>query len=66
MGWWKRSVMRRWLARLSFSFLIIAAVLLWEANKLGSGGRSSAYIVGAFVCIALGIIGIRARHREKD
>jgi hypothetical protein len=60
--------MRRWLARLSYSFIIIAAVLLWQASKLpvAEHGRQNLYYLGALICIVLGAIGVRARHRLDD
>jgi hypothetical protein len=65
---WKQFVMHKWLARLSYSFFIVAAVLLWEASKLGPGERwrLTVYVLGAVVCIALCAAGIRARHRDVD
>jgi hypothetical protein len=64
--------MQRWLARLSFSFFIFGAVLLWEAYQGVSGHRSVAgwriglYVAAAMMALALGAIGIRARHRDLD
>ena len=60
--------MHKWLARLSFSFFIVAAVLLWEATKLGGGERwrLTGYVLGAVVSIAFGFAGVRARHRDLD
>jgi len=62
--------MRRWLARLSFSFIIIAAVLAWEAYKAtgtGASARTRATLctVGALVAFALGLAGVRERHRPE-
>jgi len=60
-------VIDRWLARLSFSFLVLGLVLVWEWYKLRQAGAEGArpwlYIGGAVVCMILGILGIRARHR---
>lgn len=63
----------RWLARLSFSFFIIAAVLLWEMHKISLGQRGTVpgwrigmYLVGVVLAISLGILGVRARHRGDD
>jgi hypothetical protein len=60
--------MNKWLARLSYSLIIIAAVLLWEANKLGAGrrGRATVYWAAAAVCTVLGAMGVRARHRPGE
>jgi hypothetical protein len=63
--------MRYWLARFSFSFLIIGCVLFWEAfqNAQGnagpiSGPRIVLYGLGAGACCLLGLAGIRLRHRQ--
>ena len=63
--------MRRWLARFSFSFLIVAAVLVWETyHGLQSGalgvGRAALYLVAGGMAIGLGLMGIRERHRRGD
>jgi len=62
---------QRWLARLSFSFFIIAAVLFWEIYKILQGSRGevpewrlAVYFAGCLLAIVLGVIGVRARHRE--
>jgi len=64
--------MDRWLARLSFSFFIIAAVLVWEIYKSMIGERGPVpqwrivlYMVATVMCIALGAMGVRARHRSN-
>ena len=64
--------MRRWLARLSFSFFVLAAVLVYDGYRgaRGQGGRAlterqvQLRYAGAVVCIGLGIAGTRARHAE--
>ena len=62
----------RWLSRLSFSFLIIAAWLIWtafhQANGLpgATGWRSVVYLCGAGASVALGLMGIRVRHRHGE
>ena len=63
--------MNRWLARLSFSFFIVAFVLIWEiynsmTGKRGpvSQGRVALYMIACVFAIVLGVMGIRARHRE--
>lgn len=60
-----RSVAQRWLARLSFSFFIIAFWLAWTAMHLPpvTDWRKSLYFVGAGASFALGLAGVRARHR---
>jgi hypothetical protein len=64
--------MRRWLARLSFSFFVIAAVLAWEAYKAaqgavqgGPGIRGALYALGAAASFGLGLAGVRERHRPR-
>jgi RsiW-degrading membrane proteinase PrsW (M82 family) len=68
----RADIMQRWLARLSFSFFIIAAVLLWEAWNCAAGRRPGTsqwritlYLVAAMMAMALGALGIRARHRDS-
>jgi predicted membrane protein len=62
--------MRHWLGRLSFSFIIIGAVLLWESYKILSGRmigvpawRVGLYLAGAVCALVVGALGIRQRHR---
>jgi hypothetical protein len=59
--------MNRWLARLAMSFFIIAAVLAWEAYQAlqhaGPPWRIAVYLVAAAASIALGVAGIREKHR---
>jgi hypothetical protein len=64
---------RQWLERLAFSFIVIALVLIWEMYKSLSGrgvplsqGRLVLYLVAAAMCIAMGVTGIRSRHRRQD
>ena len=64
--------MQKWLARLSFSLLIIAAVLVWEIYKMTQTGaedhrvRFVIYCIAAGACAALGMAGVRARHRWEE
>jgi hypothetical protein len=65
--------MRRWLARLSFSFMILAAVLAWEGYRTQRGDRGAgqetktyAFYAAAAVCFGLGLRGVRERHRLLD
>lgn len=65
--------MQKWLARFSFSFLIVGFYLGFEAYRAvkGQAGwvpqwRIVLYLVAAAASISLGISGIRARHRQKD
>lgn len=59
----------RWLARLAFSFLILAGFLVWQAYRelttLASpnGWRIGLYFVVAGVSVGLGVRGVRERHR---
>ena len=62
--------MRQWLARLSFSFIIVAAVLAWDANRGARGHgparpawRVKVQFAAAGVLVGLGLIGTRERHR---
>lgn len=62
--------MRKWLARLSFSFIVVAAVLAWEGWRIRRGDRGPgrewqayACIAGAAICFGLGLRGVRERHR---
>ena len=58
--------MRKWLARLAFSFLILAAVLAWSGRQAGRRGDSpTVYYAAAAALGAAGIIGIRERHRRE-
>lgn len=60
--------MRRWLARLSFSFLVLGFVLAWQGYRLGQregeSSRVTACYVGAAACVAAGLAGVRERHRD--
>ncbi len=57
--------MRRWLARLSFSFFLIACVLAWEAHKTTATRQwRTMYTLGAAACVAMGVLGVRERHRQ--
>jgi len=58
----------RWLSRFSFSFVIIAAFLVWQAFHIsavaeGAGWRRTLYLISAGIAMALGVAGVRARHR---
>lgn len=64
--------MRRWLARLSFSFIILAAVFAWEGYQARAHGitaeersRAVYFWLAAGACGALGLLGIRERHRPE-
>ena len=56
--------MQRWLARLAFSFLILAAVLAWSGRQAARRGESPTYhYAAAALLAAAGIVGLRERHR---
>ena len=58
--------MQRWLARLAFSFLILAAVLAWTGRQAARRGDSpTLYYAAAAILGAAGIIGLRERHRPQ-
>ena len=56
--------MHKWLARLAFSFLILAAAIAWTGRQAARRGDSATgfYVVAAILGAA-GIIGLRERHR---
>jgi hypothetical protein len=61
---------RAWLARFSFSFVLVGAVLAWEGYQSVTGNRGPVpqsrivlYFAGALICWALGLAGVRERHR---
>ena len=65
--------MRQWLARLSFSFIIIAAVLAWDAYRSARGHgpakpawRVKTQFAAAGMLVGLGLIGTRERHRVQE
>ena len=64
--------MQRLLSRFAFSFVIICAVLIWEAYRMltspipAETGKLVLYCLGAGACGALAAAGIRARHRDSN
>ena len=65
--------MQRRLARFSFSFFILAAVLAWEIYNIIEGRRGyvpqwriALYCVAAMMAVVLGGVGVRARHRMTE
>jgi hypothetical protein len=65
--------MNRWLARLAFSFLILAGLLFWEGYKLltrPTGApptwRAWLYFLAAGLSVGLSAKGMRERHRQFD
>jgi hypothetical protein len=62
--------MKTWIARFSFSFVVIALWLAWEGYRRISGrggepgdGRATLYFVAAAMAFSLGVAGLRERHR---
>jgi hypothetical protein len=64
--------MVKWLARFSFTFLVLAGLLLWQGYRemtmtsSPNTWRIGLYFVGAGVSIGLAFRGIRERHRRSD
>jgi len=64
--------MKRWLARLAFSFLILAGLLAWSGYKeLTNGGRPDKvrvglYFVAAGMSIGLAMRGFKERHGGEN
>jgi hypothetical protein len=64
--------MRYWLARLTFTFLILAGFLGWNAYKGATGqivmsqGQIVLYTAGAFASFLLFLTSLRERHRPQD
>jgi hypothetical protein len=58
--------MRKWLARLAFSFIILAAWQFWEGRKARERGRDPTWhYVSAAVLLGAGMAGMRERHRPQ-
>ncbi|HEY2589738.1 MAG TPA: hypothetical protein VGI81_28600 [Tepidisphaeraceae bacterium] len=66
-----QTLTRRWLARLSISFFVIAFFLGWEGYKRfnATGGavdwRTLLDFVAAALSLILGFTGVRERHRGE-
>lgn len=63
--------MRRWMSRLSYSFLIIAGVMGYQAYEIFDGRTESAaqwqgvlFTVIAVLSLGLGLVGLRIRNEE--
>ncbi len=59
------SLWRRWLARFSYSLVLIGAVLFWEAFKQDStltSVRKNLAVAGGAICLGIGLAGVRQRH----
>ena len=59
--------MRKWLGRLAFSFIVLAAVFVGEGRNAREAGKpATGYYIGAALCIGAGMAGMRERHRPQD
>jgi hypothetical protein len=65
--------MRRWLARLPFTFLILAAWLGYEGYRTSSGAygpvnstRVAIFFLAAILSLSLSMMAFRERHRPRD
>ena len=63
---------RRWLGRLSFSFLVVAFFLGWEGHRryvmLGGAARDWRMLldfIGAALALLMGLRGLRERHKGR-
>lgn len=61
--------MRRWLMRFSMSFLAVAFILTWQGYQWskyeGNSTRVVMSYIGAALCAAAGLAGVRERHRPE-
>jgi hypothetical protein len=65
------SILARWLSRLSFSFLIGAALCGWDARREhmlthAISVRMAVDIALAVLCVTLAMVGTALRHRRRD
>ena len=59
-------MLRNWLSRLSFSFIIIAAVLVYEAQKAKERNEPTTWrYITAAILAGAGLAGARERHRPR-
>ena len=65
-------MIRYWLGRASFSFLIVATFLVWEGYQISQGrlvpNKSWQMVlcyIGAALCFALFLVGAHERHRGQ-
>lgn len=64
--------MNRWLARFSFSFLVLAGLLAWQGyRELTTFShpklwRVGMYFLAAGIGVGLSAKGVRERHRSED
>ena len=64
--------LKAWLARLSFSFFILAMALAWTWYPTLSGrdpnaslAQTTLYWLTIAACVVLGLLGVRERHRGE-
>jgi len=58
--------MRKWLSRFSMSFIILAAVLVYEGRRASDRGESTLkYYIPAALLTGAGLAGFRERHRPQ-
>ena len=56
--------MRKWLARLAFSFIILAAWLVWEGRQARERGEPATWhYLAAALLTGAAMAGLRERHR---
>lgn len=61
-----------WLARLTFTFFAIAALLIYDGYRLSRAGPEASraqlafYAAAAALSLVLALAGLRARHRRDD
>lgn len=63
--------MMKWVARFSFTFLIIGGILFYEVYKLSDVPGTPVWqyavlLIGGTMAISLGARGIRERHKPSD
>jgi hypothetical protein len=59
--------MRKWLGRLAFSFIVLAAVCVWEGRRAQEQNKPAAgYYIGAALLAGAGMAGMRERHRPPQ
>jgi hypothetical protein len=60
-------IVRWWLGRLAFSFIILAAVLAWEGRRARDRGQPATWhYVAAALLAGAGMAGLRERHRPEE
>lgn len=64
-------VMMNWVARFSFTLLIIGGLLFYQVYELSAMPGTPVWkyailLIGGTLAISLGAQGIRERHRRKD